>query len=641
MSVRKLTHPYGARSPLSRSQTPLGGALRHGALLGAMTIALGSASPAPVFAQSGGIAVLLNDAPINFGGVSPTQIGGRVLVPLRGVFEALGARVDYDPSTMTVFAVRGETQMQLRIGSTQASVNGQTRVLDIPAQTRLGRTLVPLRFVSEALGAEVRWNEGLRTVTIVAPPVIPGAGTNPNGPFGPSPTPVVTPTPTLPPVVQPPVLPPYVSPVNGELITGTVVKVDPTPPATLTLTVNNRVRTFTIDANAQILRQSAGVNNTGAAPVYGAPVALNDLSRLIPGEEVRVRVDEQNTVMQLTSMVTLATARVRYAQDNQIVLEDARGTALVIGPNLRFVDARGRSVPTANLQPGQTIALFIAPTTRRIYQASIFNSDLSAATNPTYVSPEDNNPTFPVGGNNFPPNGNNFPPTGNTAPEGTPVINLVQHNAIRPLRSGGTFTVTVRGTPGARASFTVVAGMREQMLEEDNNRTGLYTGVYTVRPGDNVLNGRVTAFLRNDAGQEAIQQSRTPITIDTVLPRITTTSPVDGATINSAEPNIVVYANDIGGSGLAKATATINGQPVAPESITVSPTSVSIIPPQPLSGQTTVRVNVADTANNSASTTWSFFVDAVDGANLITSVTHNATRALQAGDRVQVSVSAP
>lgn len=122
---------------------------------------------APVRAQSGApISVVLNGRVLDLGSTPPTQVGGRVLVPLRGVFESLGASVNYDAPTSTVYATRDATNVRLQLGSTQASVNGQTRVLDVPAQARFGRTLVPLRFVSETLGAQVQWVESQRTVYI-------------------------------------------------------------------------------------------------------------------------------------------------------------------------------------------------------------------------------------------------------------------------------------------------------------------------------------------------------------------------------------------------------------------------------------------------------------------------------------------
>jgi hypothetical protein len=576
------------------------------------------------------ISVTLNGQPIGFGGVPPTQVGGRVLVPLRGVFEALGAQVDYDAASGTVFAARGETQVQLRIGSTQATVNGQTRVLDVPAQTRLGRTLVPLRFVSEAMGAQVDWNPGTRLVSISGTTDV----SDPNGPFGPGPR--ATPTPLPDPIYNPPVA--------GRSVSGTVVKVDPTAPASITLRVGTGFRTFVVDADTPLMRQTTGVVQAGATPQFGPGVALNDIAELAPGEEVRVRTDDEGQVIDITSQVSLVTARVRSVQGNQIVLDDARGTTLTTGPNLRFVDARGRTVPTASLQAGQTITLYIAPSTRRIYQISRRRPDAPAGNNNTgNTLPEDN--TFPgdplPGDNTFPGNdiGNDQPPIGQP-PAGTPQITLVQHNVTRALRAGGTVAVTVRGTPRMTGTFTVTPASAELPLDEDPNRPGVYTGNYAVRAGENALNTYVTAYLRNANGQEALLQSRTPLTIDNIAPRITSTSPLNNSTVNSAQPNVVIYANDIGGSGLASATVTVNGQRLDAQQITVSPNNISFIPDLPLQGTNTVRASVYDAAGNATTTNFTFTVDENAANGLITSLTHNGTRALQGGDRITVSMAA-
>jgi hypothetical protein len=132
------------------------------------------------------IGVSLNGRLIGVGSVAPVQVNNRVLVPLRGVLESMGATVGFDSNTQTVIVHRGATQISLRIGSRQAFVNGQRRALDVPAQLFRGRTLVPLRFVSESLGANVSWNTAQRVVfistadrtyipqetVIVAPPVV-------------------------------------------------------------------------------------------------------------------------------------------------------------------------------------------------------------------------------------------------------------------------------------------------------------------------------------------------------------------------------------------------------------------------------------------------------------------------------------
>jgi hypothetical protein len=83
----------------------------------------------------------------------------RTLIPFRALLERLGARVDWDGPTGTVRATKGETVIQLTIDAPVAYVNGKAVQLDQPATLVGDRTFVPLRFVSEALGAHVTWLE--------------------------------------------------------------------------------------------------------------------------------------------------------------------------------------------------------------------------------------------------------------------------------------------------------------------------------------------------------------------------------------------------------------------------------------------------------------------------------------------------
>lgn len=96
----------------------------------------------------------------------PIVQGSRVLVPLRGVFEKMGATVEWHPSTRTVLAAKGSTLVELRIGSRIAKVNDRPVTLDVPAMIVRGRTLVPLRFVSESMGGLVQYQSENRTVLI-------------------------------------------------------------------------------------------------------------------------------------------------------------------------------------------------------------------------------------------------------------------------------------------------------------------------------------------------------------------------------------------------------------------------------------------------------------------------------------------
>ena len=118
---------------------------------------------APAWAQ--GISVELDGRQLSFD-QPPAMMGGRLLVPLRGIFEALKADVVYDGATRSIQATKGSRVVQLQLGSRTAVIDGRTLFLDVPADTIGGRTMVPLRFVSEALGADVKWEGATKTVRL-------------------------------------------------------------------------------------------------------------------------------------------------------------------------------------------------------------------------------------------------------------------------------------------------------------------------------------------------------------------------------------------------------------------------------------------------------------------------------------------
>lgn len=98
--------------------------------------------------------------------VAPVLMNNRTLVPMRALFEALNATVNWDGSTRTATATKGETVVSVQIGSNTAYVNNVATILDVPAQTIEGRTMVPARFIAESLGATVTWDKATETVNI-------------------------------------------------------------------------------------------------------------------------------------------------------------------------------------------------------------------------------------------------------------------------------------------------------------------------------------------------------------------------------------------------------------------------------------------------------------------------------------------
>ncbi len=114
---------------------------------------------------SGAIRVRVNGTPVIFD-APPVIVDDRTLVPLRAIFEALGADVTWEETTRTVLAAGRGKEISLRIDSSEMTVNGEQKRLDVPAQLIADRTMVPVRAISEAFDCEVFWNEADRTVIV-------------------------------------------------------------------------------------------------------------------------------------------------------------------------------------------------------------------------------------------------------------------------------------------------------------------------------------------------------------------------------------------------------------------------------------------------------------------------------------------
>ena len=150
-------------------------------------LALGAA-PA---GAAGGVAVVVDGSPVTFA-QPPVEQAGRVFVPLRGVFERLGASVVYQDGLIN--ATGGGHEISLHVGSTQATVDGRTLTVDSAPFLVGDTTLVPLRFISQALGAGVRYDDPSDTVVITspAPPPPPPSSVRARPPL-PRPTPPLPP----------------------------------------------------------------------------------------------------------------------------------------------------------------------------------------------------------------------------------------------------------------------------------------------------------------------------------------------------------------------------------------------------------------------------------------------------------------
>ena len=119
------------------------------------------------FAAENPVTVYLDNEPVQFD-VEPQIINGRTMVPVRAIFEKLGAAVTWDDTTKTAIAKRGEITVEISVNATEMSVNGSKTALDSPAVIINSRTLVPLRAISAAFGCEVGWQGTERRVSLIA-----------------------------------------------------------------------------------------------------------------------------------------------------------------------------------------------------------------------------------------------------------------------------------------------------------------------------------------------------------------------------------------------------------------------------------------------------------------------------------------
>lgn len=288
-----------------------------------LVLALALLPSTPVAAQA--VQVIVDGSPIVFD-QPPMTIGGRVLIPLRGVFERLGASVQWDRASNTVLATRGSSQIQLTIGSRVAFVNGRQVTLDVPPMVVGGRTLVPLRFVSEAMGARVDWDPASRAVFITsagaAPPAVP-----------------------QPPVVQPP-QPPIPS---QSVIQGRVFRVDASN-SRLYVQRGDQIHTVIITTDTVITRTDTGT---------GAGVTV-DLAGLRRGDAVSVTVDARGRAIVVRATTRELTGRIEAISGRAIKL--VGGVTLTLSDDAE-VTLDGRTVALSDLRPGMDVRIRLNPQT--------------------------------------------------------------------------------------------------------------------------------------------------------------------------------------------------------------------------------------------------------------------------------------
>lgn len=148
-----------------------------------LALALSFTTATTVFAETKTIVLTVGSPNMTVNGVSqeidpgrgtkPLTISGRTLVPIRTIIENMGGTIAWDGALQTVMITAAGKNIKLKIDDTTAYIKDQSvadlwtpKALDVPAKVMNARTMVPLRFVTENIGATVAWAAATKTITI-------------------------------------------------------------------------------------------------------------------------------------------------------------------------------------------------------------------------------------------------------------------------------------------------------------------------------------------------------------------------------------------------------------------------------------------------------------------------------------------
>ncbi|SYX84768.1 stalk domain-containing protein [Paenibacillus alvei] len=135
-------------------------------LLAFSILAISIIFPTNAFAESQ-ITVSIDGQKLTFS-KPPVIENGTTLVPFRTIFEELGLNVGWNPTTNTVIGKNDEVSIQLKIGNKETTVNGKVITLAVAPKVVENTTFIPLRFVAEASGAKITWNDETYQIYILS-----------------------------------------------------------------------------------------------------------------------------------------------------------------------------------------------------------------------------------------------------------------------------------------------------------------------------------------------------------------------------------------------------------------------------------------------------------------------------------------
>ncbi|MDX1932739.1 MAG: copper amine oxidase N-terminal domain-containing protein [Capsulimonadales bacterium] len=553
--------------------------------------AIPAAPPTAQVVTEPAIGVRVNGEQIPFAGQGPVRRGNAILVPLRGIFEKLGATVKFEAGTIT--ANRSGTKIMLRVGDANATVNGSVRTLASVPESVNGSVLVPLRFVSEALGAQVTFDPRLQVVEVVTDAIV------------------------------------------AEKL--------PTPPANVAA-VNGTVTGIFPEADAITVRVGSGENRRlPLAP--GAFVQIRSGKRVVREASINsLRSGDQVRV--LRNAQGLATV-IEFANDERRGIIKAKeqlanGNTLVRLTNGTSVEVLGSApvrqaasdISLTDIKPGETVVIRVNPETGiGIGVAAVTGDD----TDPVPPEPEPaagNGETPPASGTVTPPSpvpkaepaaATNAPinapmPADTSAPadpagkpsEQKPQIDSLTHDAADKILKGGeTVTVTVVGAPKGTVTLSMPAlfGSTGLPAPEKEDTPGTYVATFTTPFNTTAPEVALTAVMKIGEESSPEVKAEKPLSIDGAGPELSLLEPKENEATSSPRPRIAGSFKDVGSKVDPKSARLYLNDEEVTEKATFTETGFSLEPPTDLKeGPVKVALSVKDALGNETSQSWTFTI---------------------------------
>ena len=514
------------------------------------------------WAQS--IVVTVNGSAVVFPKQGPLQApDGSILVPLREVFESLGAAVQFLPQTRTITASRGNTNISLQLGESVGYVSGKPKSLTTPAQNIAGTTMLPLRFISEAFGAEVKWDANARLVAITlagAKPVVKtGVG-----------------------AVKPPPAEekPIIIPVKG-LTPDEIKAANPTAPVLIAKTEGVSGVLTAISATELTIKSATGLpEKLSLAPevivlvkVGTAPQVRQELSALKSGDAVQIKRNSQGQafVIEASYDERIGTLKSLEALGDRWIALFTEGPPAEVETQ---ADVQKLSKPSSlsEVRPGERVSLRINPVTHRAVALAVLEIEKPATSKVEVLK--------------------------------------VSHNAGQKwVKAGDTITFSVTGTAAAKGILRVPGLSGAEALPLVETTPGNYVTNLTVPAGTSLKDATALATLTLEALSSPTVASAETFAIDAVGPTLGTFTPTEGSEFTDPRPNFTgTYSDQGSGLDAKKMQLMVNGEDVTARAIFTG-TFFTYQPQTDLApGPILAKLTAHDTAGNETRREWRFTV---------------------------------